>query len=1014
MAFDGTLQEITVNMHGNEAKDIRVEVQQNDSASRKVRIHLKALGQSDYVIPYEARALFCVEKKDGKRVYDECEIEDMSTLLVTLSDQAIVCSGMQRAQVYIFSEKGDIKTQVFYVNVPKAVYTDDALQSSDEFGILQDLIAHVEALEDGTTFTPHVSEDGTLSWTNDGGLDNPDPVNIMGPAGKDGADGAPGEDGEPGADGQDGYTPAIGENGNWFINGEDTEMPSRGEKGEKGDNGERGLVWCGEYDPDTTYNTNDAVFHNGCSYVSLEDKNPDEPGASDTWSLLAAKGDKGDKGDTGTTGKTAYEYAQDGGYTGTEEEFAAKLAEEGYTKDEVDDLMTELNEAINEANLAISNADSAATDANSAAASAHDAAGVANTAAGAATAAAGNAEAAAETANTAAENADTAADNANQAAENANAMSEKVTALEDDVAKLNGNLNEITEEIPDYWVSELETKASEIQVAMETAGKNKSAFLWYTDAHWELNTKKSPILLDYLRKNTPINKVNFGGDIVCDPSSFTNENIAYVYEWRKMITDLPNHHSVNGNHDVNHNSTDVKNMAYAFMITPEESQNAVYGDGCYYYIDNNAEKTRYIYLDYLTSNHTEMMAQGAFIVDAIKGVENGWHIVVIAHRWFQYTTSSAPTVGSVPAYEAEILNILDAYNARGTTTDSNYFYAQNFSDAVGKVEFCIGGHIHVDYDFYTDGGIPIIITASDANQERSGDETEDCGTVGTITESAVYGIIADYNEERTKITVVGVGRGGSRVIYENVNIVPTAISNISYSGTTTVGNNIDTSAISYTVTYSDGAVANKTGGVTVSPVTIGAVGNNSVTVSYTENGTKVSGTLTITGTATPVVRLLNLDRTYVSGTVGEPIANHLDESKAYLNANYSANESEFYSSSCSVTDVTEDSVTITESGTGGIYVAYPIHLTDLGTQAYRITFDYSGVGKCRSCYRYATADGVISRNNTLFTNDTAGASGTADVTIPANAGYEWLIIYLGSNTGSTKTFTNVSLTKATT
>ena len=33
-------------------------------------------------------------------------------------------------------------------------------------------------------FTPHVSEDGTLSWTNDGGLPNPDPVNIMGPPGE--------------------------------------------------------------------------------------------------------------------------------------------------------------------------------------------------------------------------------------------------------------------------------------------------------------------------------------------------------------------------------------------------------------------------------------------------------------------------------------------------------------------------------------------------------------------------------------------------------------------------------------------------------------------------------------------------------------------------------------------------------------------------------------------------------------------------------------------------------------
>ena len=64
--------------------------------------------------------------------------------------------------------------------------------------------------EDGTTFTPSVSADGTLSWSNDGGLPNPDPVNIRGPAGTPGAQGEPGPatvvtvgdtiTGEPGTD----------------------------------------------------------------------------------------------------------------------------------------------------------------------------------------------------------------------------------------------------------------------------------------------------------------------------------------------------------------------------------------------------------------------------------------------------------------------------------------------------------------------------------------------------------------------------------------------------------------------------------------------------------------------------------------------------------------------------------------------------------------------------------------------------------------------------------------------
>lgn len=112
-------------------------------------------------------------------------------------------------------------------------------------------------VQKGTTFTPSVSEAGVISWTNDGGLPNPDPVDIKGPAGEDGVsptvsvapnaeqDGTivsitdaagtktfevlNGENGENGADGTNGLTPTIGENGNWFIGDVDTGVNSRGD-----------------------------------------------------------------------------------------------------------------------------------------------------------------------------------------------------------------------------------------------------------------------------------------------------------------------------------------------------------------------------------------------------------------------------------------------------------------------------------------------------------------------------------------------------------------------------------------------------------------------------------------------------------------------------------------------------------------------------------------------------------------------------------------------------------------
>lgn len=50
---------------------------------------------------------------------------------------------------------------------------------------------------DGTTFVPSVSAEGVISWTNDGGKQNPQPVDIKGPQGPTGPTGA------------DGYSPTV-------------------------------------------------------------------------------------------------------------------------------------------------------------------------------------------------------------------------------------------------------------------------------------------------------------------------------------------------------------------------------------------------------------------------------------------------------------------------------------------------------------------------------------------------------------------------------------------------------------------------------------------------------------------------------------------------------------------------------------------------------------------------------------------------------------------------------------
>src|SRR5699024_6660490 len=63
--------------------------------------------------------------------------------------------------------------------------------------------------KNGATFTPSVDPDGNLSWTNDSGLENPEPVNIKGPKGDTGEKGDTGPTGQDGAQGAAGRDATI-------------------------------------------------------------------------------------------------------------------------------------------------------------------------------------------------------------------------------------------------------------------------------------------------------------------------------------------------------------------------------------------------------------------------------------------------------------------------------------------------------------------------------------------------------------------------------------------------------------------------------------------------------------------------------------------------------------------------------------------------------------------------------------------------------------------------------------
>lgn len=133
---------IIVNLSG-EPQLIRVPAKQGDVGSREVNIKFVDNGVI-YIIPEGTTARIRVTKPDGKYIFNDCTIED-NAVIAPLTAQTLAVAGDARADIALYQgENVLLSCSVFILAITPRAGSDEAVESADEFGVLDNLLQQAE------------------------------------------------------------------------------------------------------------------------------------------------------------------------------------------------------------------------------------------------------------------------------------------------------------------------------------------------------------------------------------------------------------------------------------------------------------------------------------------------------------------------------------------------------------------------------------------------------------------------------------------------------------------------------------------------------------------------------------------------------------------------------------------------------------------------------------------------------------------------------------------------------
>ena len=212
------------------------------------------------------------------------------------------------------------------------------------------------------------------------------------------------------------------------------------------------------------------------------------------------------------------------------------------------------------------------------------------------------------------------------------------------------------------------------------------SFVFFTDAHWGDNDRKTPFFCKEIAEKCDITKFVFGGDIITE--SYAEKENA-ICEIKSFFKSLQNSKykifPVIGNHD--YNTYHQKNK---FAVIDEKELKNILNEcvqllssyeKLYYYFDFESVKIRYIFLN--TSDQTYVEDQIPFICKTLIDTPAGFKIIVFGHIWVEWDANRRAYYTNDST--DKLLRIFDKYN------DRDSYKNFDFTESLSFVRLIVGG-----------------------------------------------------------------------------------------------------------------------------------------------------------------------------------------------------------------------------------------------------------------------------------------------------------------------------------